>query len=95
MQVKKHTSAEYYQLWAELCRIDSVTFSAAVVSPDEYYNGNVNYPQINYWDWFIIPGEIIFHRSSQIEIKPRVKNTPKVNHKPLLFCRRTIVPLRI
>lgn len=95
MQVKKHTSAEYYQLWAELCRIDSVTFSASVVSPDEYYGGYVNCPQINYWEWFVIPSEIIISPSFKLLVKPRLKTTPKVNHKPLLCWNRTIVPLRI
>lgn len=95
MKEKKQTTAEYYQLWADICRIDPVTYSLEVTSTNEYFGEYVNYPRINYWEWFVIPGEIIFKPSYKLVVKPRVKTTLKVNHKPLLFCNRTIVPLRI
>ncbi len=88
-------TAENFQQWAELCSIDYSTYSIEVSSPDAYFRDYVNYPPINYWEWFVIPSELTFKPASQIIFKPRVLKQTNFKTKPLLFCNRTIIPLRI
>ncbi len=95
MREKNQTTAENFQQWAELCRIESVTYTAEVTSPNEYFGEYVNSHRINYWEWFVIPDELIFTPASQIMFKPRRLKPAIFKTKPLFFCNRTIVPLRI
>lgn len=91
----QYTQAENFQLWAELYRKNSITYSIEVSSSDTYFADYVNYPSINYWEWFVIPNELIFIHTSKILFKPRVLKTHTLKKQPLLICKKTIVPLRI
>ncbi|MBL1121402.1 MAG: hypothetical protein D8M26_00770 [Ignavibacteriae bacterium] len=89
------TSMENVQLWADLHKISFITYSVEVSTSNAYFKDYPSYPPYNYWEWFVIPSELIFKSSYKIIFKPHhlIKYIPK--KKPLLFCNRTIVPLRI
>ncbi len=92
---KQFASMENIQLWADLHQIISVTYSVEITLPNAYFREYSNYPQYNYWEWFVIPGELIFKPAQKIIFKSRVIKTYLPKKKPLLFCKPTIVPLRI
>lgn len=89
------TSMENLQLWADLHKINFISYTLEVSTSNAYFREYAYYPQYNYWEWFVIPSELIFKSPYKIIFKPRVVKTHIPKKRPLLFCNRTIVPLRI
>jgi hypothetical protein len=96
MKEKNQSSpAEIVQHWADLQNINFITYSVEVSSPEAYFKEYASYPQYNYWEWFVVPSELIYTPSFKILFKPSLQKRFISKKKPLLLCNRTIVPLRI
>lgn len=86
---------ESAQFWADYCALNYVTYSFEENEPQVYFNEWPSHSQYNYWDWFVIPNELIILPITKTSFIPRFIKSHNIKSKPLLFSKRTIVPLRI
>ncbi|QQS34776.1 MAG: hypothetical protein IPM56_10930 [Ignavibacteriales bacterium] len=94
-EIKQFSQTEAAQLWADLYKIDLSNYSIEVSPPNTYFREYSYYPQNNFWEWFVLPGELIYKPIFKIILKPSLLKNYSPTKKLLLFCSRTIVPLRI
>jgi len=90
-----NTTAEKTWLSAEISQtIDDVYF-VEVCETRVYlteYRTNTGY---NYWEWYLIPKEILIKPSSKFTLKRNRLKPTEIKAKPLLFNNLQILPLRI
>jgi hypothetical protein len=96
MKVRCHPSAEeILQLWAEYAHTVTSTHIVEVGSSNTYFNENATYTLYNYWEWYLIPKEVLFKPSSKVSLQQNRLKPHKIKTKPLLFNTLKIIPLRI
>ncbi len=89
------TDVELLQLWAEYSLTDPPTYSVEVSSSSSYFREYASYTHYNYWEWYLIPNEVLFKPTSKVTLQQNRLNPYKIKTKPLLFNNLKIIPLRI
>lgn len=84
-----------YQIWADYNNLNEITYSFEVTPQNEYFKEYVSYPQIDYWEWFVIPTQIVYNHTPQLTFKPHKVKIHLQKKQPVLSFKKSIVPLRI
>ncbi len=91
----QYTDAELLQLCAEYSKTDPPTYSVEANSSNAYFSEYSSYTQLNYWEWYLIPKELLFKPTSKVTLQQNSIKPHKIKTKPLLFNNLKIIPLRI
>ena len=89
------TTKERQQPWAEHSPIRFPGLASETNVSGCSFSG---YQSVNEYGWrecILIPFELFYKHVRKFTFKPRTLKTCIPKNKPLLFCNRTIVPLRI
>lgn len=90
-----HSAEEILQLWAEYSLTVTATHLIEVGSSNTYFNENATYTHYNFWEWYLIPREVLFKPTSKVSLQQNRLKPYKIKTKPLLFNNLKIIPLRI
>jgi hypothetical protein len=86
---------EILQLWAEYSLTVTPTHIVEVGLSNTYFNENATYTHYNYWEWYLIPKEVLFKPTSKVSLQQNRLKPNKIKSKPFLFNSLKIIPLRI
>jgi len=90
-----NVTAEWLQLSAEHSQTSPPTYFLEETTKSVYSNKYVSTNGYNYWEWFLIPKELLFKPTSKVTLQKNRLKPYKIKTKPLLFGQLVTIPLRI